>query len=696
MSSEAKHMGWVAVAALLGVLVAGCSSDPEALASTDIAVADLGVDVAQHDTASADIAADAPSDVDAGVDAGERLVIPQGCNPLAWEHDCMLPYPSNYFLVDDASLPGGKRVALSEEALPRTKAQVGANFYTYHPADGFSHHMPILALFPHGVSTANVVFHTDDPAPTLTPQNTTLLIEADTGQAVAHWAELDHSTMTDAHRAFVIRPYNRLKNRTRYIVAIQALRDRQGALIEVPRGFGHIRDADQGVHPTLDAELARYEQTIFPVLVDFGVARADLQLAWDFTTESEEHVTNDLLTMRSSYLASVPESGPQVTIDRVRDEVDANIFRHVTGTLRVPLYLEDLEPGGRLNRDASGQVVANGEVEVPFSLQIPRSVAERGELDPPARLLQYGHGFFGSREEADGSYVRKMANDLGFVVVTVDWWGMSSDDRIAAADRILQNASEALLFTDRVHQAMINALAVGEAARTSFKQVEAFSLDGRLVFDPDHLYFHGNSQGHILGGTFVALSPRIERAVLGVGGASFSLMMSRSTSFRELLALIVHTLVNRLDVQKYIALTQSVFDRIDPLTYAPLLIERPLAGTPANRRILMHVGIADTSVPNLASHLHARAIGLALLVPFARSLPQMATAAAPFDGSALVEVDYGIDPIPDLYAAVPPSNQQNGVHEGTRRNPKVLEQLDAFLRPGGLVVNFCDQACDPE
>jgi hypothetical protein len=44
----------------------------------------------------------------------------------------------------------------------------------------------------------------------------------------------------------------------------------------------------------------------------------------------------------------------------VRDDVDANIARRVTGTLRVPLFLADAQPGAALTRDAQGRVRRNG------------------------------------------------------------------------------------------------------------------------------------------------------------------------------------------------------------------------------------------------------------------------------------------------------------------------------------------------
>ncbi len=53
------------------------------------------------------------SDDDSGkaADPGP-LAIPEGCNPLAADWDCLLPYPSDILLTEDASLPSGRRVTL--------------------------------------------------------------------------------------------------------------------------------------------------------------------------------------------------------------------------------------------------------------------------------------------------------------------------------------------------------------------------------------------------------------------------------------------------------------------------------------------------------------------------------------------------------------------------------------------------------
>src|SRR5690606_35699699 len=74
--------------------------------------------------------------LDASVDASD-YVVPEGCNPLAATWDCMLPFPSDHFLVDDPSLPSGRRVELPEVAQV-SFADDRFDPFAARPVDGFS------------------------------------------------------------------------------------------------------------------------------------------------------------------------------------------------------------------------------------------------------------------------------------------------------------------------------------------------------------------------------------------------------------------------------------------------------------------------------------------------------------------------------------------------------------------------------
>jgi hypothetical protein len=54
---------------------------------------------------------------------------------------------------------------------------------------------------------------------------------------------------------------------------------------------------------------------------------------------------------------------------------------------------------------------------------------------------------------------------------------------------------------------------------------------GGAVIDTSAVFYDGNSQGGIFGGTVVAISQDITRGVLGVPGMNYSLLLTRSTDF---------------------------------------------------------------------------------------------------------------------------------------------------------------------
>ena len=242
---------------------------------------------------------------------------------------------------------------------------------------------------------------------------------------------------------------------------------------------------------------------------------------------------------------------------------------------------------------------------------------------------------------------------------------------------------------------MINQLALTYALKTSIAELTELERFGQLVYDPDQLYYYGISQGHILGGTFFALSPHIARAAFSVGGGNFSLMMSRASNFRPFLDVILAVTGSRTTVQKVITLCQHSFDRISPIVYANYVLENPIEGNPA-KSVLIQAGIGDYQVNNLATDLHARALGVPALTPNARTSYGLETVASPTDGSALVYVDFDLDEVPGIFNVTPPEGAENEAHEGVRRTTANVRQLDTFFAADGQIVNYCDGPCDPE
>ena len=617
-----------------------------------------------------------------------------GCNPIASTGDCLLPFPSDHYRVDDPAFSSGKRIRISPEALEFIGPAGSNDILSLHPVDGYSLGTQILALFPDGVDDSTLVGATGDFSRTTSKDSPTLLIEAATGRLVPHFAELDPRAVEDERRAFVIRPLERLESGTRYVVAIHSMKGKTGQVLAPPEGFRRLRDREGEATAALTDLAKRYEKDVFPVIETAGIARTSLNLAWDFTTVTEDVVTRDMLGIRNDVLGQLEMALPNLTVTKVTNDVDVHIQRRIDATIKVPAFLESDQPNALLHRDAQGRVARNGEFDVPVSIWIPRSVANWKAGDPPVRLLQYGHGFFGTREEAAGDFVNAFADELRMVVVAADWWGMSKADRSPIGDMIVTNPAMTAQFTDRVHQAMANFITLEEVAASNLAKLPEMQIPPTEAYAFSTPYYYGISLGGILGTTYMSLAPRIERGALSVCGADLSLMMFRSRAFLVFLLVIESIMPDKLDQQKFAALMQSSLDRIDPLTYAPHVLKLPYAGAPANRFISMQIGLGDPAIPNIASHLSARTLGLLHLQPAPRTIPLIETAPSPIQGSAITEFDFGISPFPGEIA-IPPA-QDNPVHEAVRRLNASKAQIDQFFQMNGSIVNTCNGACDPE
>jgi hypothetical protein len=635
------------------------------------------------------------------------------CNPLAPEWDCLMPYPSDLYRRVDALLPGGHRVELPPEVQLENHTvdpPQRFDFFEMFPADGFSV-LPQIGLRLGGpISTEGLVGPMTELGPSMSATSRTLLIDAETGEFQPHFVEYDARPANDEDRTLMIRPAWRLQNGRRYVVALQGLERPDGTPVAAPSGFRALRDGEP--NNEVMKRLERYfDDRVFPVLASKGISRDRLQLAWDFTTQSFENAAGDLLRVRELALESFRSTPIEVEVTRVvdyrPDEQDGNIRgRLVRGRLRVPLFTVQGKPdsartaddkedpaddqaGARLFRDAAGRVAQNGFSTADFTLVIPRSVVD-GTKPGPARLLQFGHGFFGGRDELLG-YAADFANRTGMVIAGVDWTGSTSIDAATIYADLLSDPASCFRFVERTHQGMVNFLALAEAAKTTLRTVPAMQLDGRLVIETDGpVYYYGISQGHILGTTYLALAPHIDRAALSVGGMSFGFMMSRSRNFMQFLGPIDRLLGDeerRAEATRLVMLQQTVFEKIDPVTYAPFVRENTLPGSPPRRQLLMQIGVGDAQVPNLATHLQARTMGLPLLTPAPRSIWGIAETAGPAE-EALVEFDFGLP----MSLEARPAENDNPVHEGVRRTRAAIAQIDGFLRPGGLIEVTCRDA----
>jgi hypothetical protein len=520
----------------------------------------------------------------------------------------------------------------------------------------------------------------------------TLILEADTGVAVPHFVDLDPRATDPARQAIVLHPFVCLKAATRYVVLVHGAKAPDGSPAGVPEGFRRLRDRLTRGDPHLEPLQAHFDARIFPVAEAAGVKRADLQLASDFTTGSDAWAQRDLLAVRALTAAWLAANAPEVVVDSVTEAPadKPDFFRIVKGHVTGPLFLEAPGPFSRLHRDAAGVVAQNGTVDFPFTAVIPAAVRD---ASGPSGFFLYGHGFFGNIVELEADSTVGLAQAAGRTMVGTEWWGMHVSDVAKVGDALTSQPGRALDFVDRVHQAMANFLVLA-AAVESMKALPAFRrAGGEPLLSGEAEAFMGISQGHILGGTFCALSPTVKRVVLQVGGAGLTGMMMRATPFSGYFALLELSMSDPLEQQKYLATLQRPLDRIDPATWASHLLAEPLPGNPT-KQVLMQAGLMDDAVPNLGTYFHARAVGLKVLSPSPKVPWGLEDVVGP-TSSALALYDFQLGDADAFNRAADFPAMVTPTHEGLRLLGAAKRQVANFLNQG-VITNECSGVCDPE
>ncbi|MDG1480356.1 MAG: hypothetical protein P8R54_12235, partial [Myxococcota bacterium] len=518
-----------------------------------------------------------------------------------------------------------------------------------------------------------------------------LIIDADTGERIPHFAELDMSQDDDTQRMLMIYPATALDYGTRYLVAIRGLTDTAGSPIDPSDAFKALRDGSATDDGDVELRRAYMDDAVFAPLETAGVPRDDLILAWDFVTGSKDGITGKAVWMRDDLYDRIDAGEMSYTITEVEDFTDdAHTARRVSGELTVPLYAEFDDRGALLTRGDDGMPYHNGSTTVPFTVIIPNSVMDSGE---PGAILQYGHGLLGSQGEVGSGYLAELADTYGYVLLAVDWTGMKSDDFDAIVLMIVQDISRFGIIPERSQQGFVEFLAAMRLLSGPLAQDDALMTThpetgaSVSVVNTEERYYYGNSQGGILGGAYTALSPDIERAVLGVGGAPYGLLLLRSVDFTAYFLMLQTMYPDPLNVAMWMGYMQTLWDSAESSGYAGITTTSPLPDTPA-KDVLMQVAIGDAQVTTLGAQNQARAYGAVLIDPAVREVWGLPMEQSGYAGSALVEWDYGLT---EPFSNTPPDDSTDP-HGWPRKEPEAMEQLDIFLRTG-TVVHTCDGPC---
>jgi hypothetical protein len=645
------------------------------------------------------------------------------CDPMV-PAECGFPFPSNVWLSYSTTTATSAQVLFLTNTLPlNTNTMQHINPVPWSDSDGFSPGATIMTDLP-GATTTGLPTQDTLATSTLT-SSPTIVLDTSTGMLVPHFAEID-VTGRPGQQALLIHPVVRLKDATRYIVAIRHVADGTGTIIAPSAVFQALRDGTASSDPSVAARRGLYGD-ILGQLGAAGIATSDLQVAWDFTTASEQNDTSQLVSMKSSAFAALPSSGPQYTATAVDNPDGAGglITRRITGTIHIPLFLDnagvivdadpqvvDLNTGFILQQDAFGNPQQNGFADFEYVVEIPTTVASAGR---PAPVLIQGHDLFSDRTEGQiatsttDNFLLQFASNYKYVTMAVDLIGWRTpgsgtdtnqeNDQIKLAGFAAADIGYFRRMVDRGTQGLLNELVAAHLMTTAFAQdpnvlYTAGSPDpahGTSVIDPTRVYYRGDGQGGALGITFLALSPDVTLGYLGEAGLPATFILPRSDSFASagagssfLQILQAAYPTSSEDVQLVLGLMQMHWDRLEGNGFTNGIVN----GAPA-RTVLINDAIGDFEVTPLASHILARTLAAGNLSPVVRDVFGLSDVSSRSSSNALVEFDFGVENISTV--TIPETDLPPTDGSGTGRDPhqklrsliQVQQEMDAFFRTGG-------------
>jgi len=608
-------------------------------------------------------------------------------HPTTPEHDPLgttddiLPFPSSLYEKADPASPTGVDLDVPVGAFPANQT-TGAAFDPTPLArrHGWSPATTILWAAPGGIDPTSLTGQ-DAISTSLTPASSTVLLDMTASQLVAHFTEVDANELADLDRqAVYVRPAQRLIGGHRYAVAIRTtIRANGGKPLDRTAAFQAVLDDRDFGHARLDAARPRLREAI-AALEAAGVVRGDLLLAWDFTVNDDASTISDDVAARAAALAAIPASGVPYTITADTGTVngDPRIARRIELDFEVPAVTGDKLAG--FHRDGSGAVIASGTMTAHAFLEVPPCATSATK----AATLIYGHGFFGSLQEArDAEYLRDlMSSDGCRIVAATLWTGMAQDD-IPNALLALNDLNQAWGFGERIFQGVVNNIVLGRLVRGPLAEHVLVDTGGSLV-DTTQTFFLGISMGHILGSVLMAYDPAILHGVLHVGAANWSLLFERSDKWSVYGVPLKGSYKDLLEADIMEQILEMAMEPADGAAVAG--IEIP--DTPV-KSILMMTSLHDAQVPNLAGFYQARSLGLALMTPSVVT-PYGFTKA--FDPTrAYVIVDEHPSPEPPADNSV--FSFDNNAHENPRRRAALQAMMKQFWS-SGMAMPACTGTCD--
>jgi hypothetical protein len=640
------------------------------------------------------------------------------CQPFQ-THPCAFPFPSDQFTVPDAAAVTGLRVRLPAAALPVANDGVRLRVGAYDDSDGFSPGSTLIVHVP-GLDNQQALQRTGaagllDIGGSMSANQPIVVLDAQTGQRVPIWTELDPVGAPPASTDLVIHPAGSFVEGHTYVVVLRSLYTASGDLIRSPPWFARLRTGRR-LPAAEAAQFPRY-LAILDLLARAGISRRNLYEAWDFTVASSQSLSERMLAIRDQAFAQLGDSDLGVggvtgaapafqilSASPLSDSIEA-----VTGTLQVPCYLKTCQLSsatgfhyGSRALYAPPTQIPGQFVAAPFECIVPQSASP----STPARISLYGHGFLSTAVDVTEPSQQALASAHNFVMCSTDWLGLATGDAgndvAAMLDPNRLPAQVARMQQGVLDMAYLGRLMVSPGGLSSNA---AFQQYGQSLLDTSQLYYDGNSTGGIQGGIVTAISPDVTRAVLGVSSIDWAnWLIPRTRGIGDFQGEQDTEYADLSARPLLLDLMQQIWDRGDPDGYVQHLISNQFPGT-LPHQVLMQTAYGDEYVSMYSAAAEARTIGVDAYQP-ALDSDRAADAnlldgltpvpGSPFAGSAIGiwDLGTGLVLVPPVLDVQPPADVPPYVnpHESVQYTPAAQQQISDFLSPDGAFVDVCGGA----
>lgn len=558
------------------------------------------------------------------------------CDPLD-SSSCAFPFPSSHFLVNDSSSATGVRVQFGAKTLPKTidGGRISPSFW--NELDGFSTISPLLFNL-QGASNATFVSHLHIER-SLSYSASTLIINVATGQLMAHWTEKDEVKPIQSS-TIIIQPASPLDHASHYLVVVQNIVDVKGNLIKRTKPFEALMGSDEKAWKSYGSSerYNKYHWHLIPLMAKLGINIEGVQLAWDFVTVSRETNQGRYEKMRSIAMSHYPEL--QIIKDETYEQRcnregggtggGTGIGRAITAKLSAPNFLatKHNKRGGFLPRlpidkkspdygirTRRAEIRKYGETYTYVQIQIPCSLTQRESPQRASKIVQYGHGLFGTRNEVESGWIGPWLDRSKMVFFASDWFGMSRFDRLKIAKIILSELSDFATIPETTMQGWANKVVVLNAIRPGGVLSTFLANSGISIVPPDgDVAYYGISQGGVVGGGYVASNPYFRRAALGVPGSPFALLLTRSHDFDAFQALFELTLFQWRDIRLSLALMQQLWDQGESAGWLHYM-NHHTPNTIPKKSVLIQDAFGDAQVSILGARVMARSYNASNITP---------------------------------------------------------------------------------